>query len=237
MSDGPQSIAVPIVLRRDGGALHYMAYAAEDGPRMLLARGNDGELANSAMALRCLAEDAGLSAPTPPLNLGQSKGIVQGKNWHFFLCSPAALQGEWVYSANGDTGEQKAFFWVESGTFLDEEEWDPRAIRALRFAEGKIAKIPEERLVPLIADADDPIPGMIRSLAAERGADKTICPSEVARAIGGSDETQWRKLMAPIRTYAVAMAHGGEIDIRRKGKVVDPDNFKGIYRISIKPDA
>ncbi len=73
----------------------------------------------------------------------------------------------------------------------------------------------------------------VYDLARQRGSDKTICPSEVARSIAGSDEKEWRKLMKPIRATAVAMAKAGLIDIRRKGKPVDPDNFKGIYRIGI----
>jgi hypothetical protein len=73
----------------------------------------------------------------------------------------------------------------------------------------------------------------IHTLAAERGARKTLCPSEVARHLEGSDEKKWRLLMKPIRAQAVAMAEEGTIQITRKGKPVDPQNFKGIYRIRI----
>jgi len=71
----------------------------------------------------------------------------------------------------------------------------------------------------------------ILSMLSERGPGKTICPSEVARAIAGSDEKQWRLLMKPIRAEAVRLAHEGQLTVRRKGKIVDPDDFKGIYRI------
>ena len=64
-----------------------------------------------------------------------------------------------------------------------------------------------------------------------RGPSKTACPSEIARAIAGQDEKAWRLLMKPIRAEAVALAHAGRVEIRRKGKTVSPDDFKGIYRI------
>lgn len=79
------------------------------------------------------------------------------------------------------------------------------------------------------------ISSTIEAMVAERGADKTVCPSEVARALAGKDEKEWRKLMAPIRAQAVRLAKEGRISIRRKGRVVDPDDFKGIYRLSL-PD-
>ena len=73
----------------------------------------------------------------------------------------------------------------------------------------------------------------ILRLVTERGEGKTICPSEVARHLAGSDETRWRLLMKPVRARAVALATGGRIAIRRKGKVVDPQDFKGIYRLGL----
>ena len=75
----------------------------------------------------------------------------------------------------------------------------------------------------------------ILRLVNERGEGKTICPSEVARHLAGPDETRWRLLMKPIRARAVALADAGELDIKRKGRRVDPHDFKGIYRLGL-PD-
>ena len=69
------------------------------------------------------------------------------------------------------------------------------------------------------------------SLVSQRGVGKTICPSEVSRHLAGSDETKWRLLMKPVRAVAVQLANKGRIVIRRKGKPVDPNDFKGVYRI------
>ena len=68
-------------------------------------------------------------------------------------------------------------------------------------------------------------------LARARGAGKTVCPSEVARAIAGSDETVWRRLMNPVRAVAVDLALRGRVAVMRKGKAVDPRDFMGVYRI------
>ena len=76
----------------------------------------------------------------------------------------------------------------------------------------------------------------ILDLAKARGPGKTICPSEAARAIAGPDEKQWRLLMKPLRAQAVAVAKTGEITILRKGRPVDPDDFRGVYRIAMAAD-
>lgn len=73
----------------------------------------------------------------------------------------------------------------------------------------------------------------ILSLCAARGAGKTICPSEAARSLAGDDPAAWGPLMKPVRAVAVAMADAGEIAILRKGRPVDPHDFKGIYRLGL----
>jgi hypothetical protein len=69
-------------------------------------------------------------------------------------------------------------------------------------------------------------------LVAARGPDKTICPSEVARAAAGDQPDAWGPLMQPVRRVAVRLANEGRVVITRKGKAVDPNNFKGVYRLS-----
>ena len=68
-------------------------------------------------------------------------------------------------------------------------------------------------------------------LIAERGPDKTLDPQEAARALSGSHPDQWGPLMQPIRRAAVALAEQGRVVILRKGKPVDPRDFKGVYRL------
>lgn len=70
-------------------------------------------------------------------------------------------------------------------------------------------------------------------LVAERGAGKSICPSEVARALGGPQPEGWGPLMKPVRRVAVGLAHAGRLAILRKGQPVDPDDFRGVYRLAL----
>lgn len=70
----------------------------------------------------------------------------------------------------------------------------------------------------------------ILALAAERGVARSITPEDVARAV---DAEGWRKHMGDVRGAAVRLAKAGRIVILRKGKPVDPENFKGVIRLRI----
>ena len=83
--------------------------------------------------------------------------------------------------------------------------------------------------------AGDPVEDAILRLVAARGPGKTICPSEAARALGGMHPDGWGPLMQPVRKAAVRLAHRGQLVILRKGRPVDPDSFKGVYRLALPP--
>lgn len=83
-----------------------------------------------------------------------------------------------------------------------------------------------------MTSSDEEIETTILRLVAQRGPDKSVCPSEVARAIGGPDQDCWRPLMQPVRSVAVRLAKQGRIAILRKGRAVaDPGDVKGVYRL------
>ena len=63
------------------------------------------------------------------------------------------------------------------------------------------------------------------------GAEKSICPSEVARALAGGEAGPWRPLMGPVRQAALALCRAGEIEILRKGKAVPPEQVRGVIRL------
>lgn len=68
----------------------------------------------------------------------------------------------------------------------------------------------------------------IDELLEARGAGKTICPSEVARKLGGD---KWRDLMQPVRDVAAERSDAGELAVTRGGKQVDPRNPGGPIRL------
>lgn len=80
---------------------------------------------------------------------------------------------------------------------------------------------------------------LILQLVQERGEGKTICPSEVARAVKPPEhprDESWRRLMTPVRREAVRLAQDEKIAIKRKGKTQDPHgDIKGVIRLSL-PD-
>lgn len=69
---------------------------------------------------------------------------------------------------------------------------------------------------------------VLTQLLADRGASKTVCPSEVARAVGGEE---WRDLMEPARAAARRAVARGDAEITQHGQVVDPSTAKGPIRI------
>lgn len=76
----------------------------------------------------------------------------------------------------------------------------------------------------------------ILALTAQRGEGRTICPSEAARALGGDHPDGWGPLMQPIRRTAVRLMKEGKLVITRKGRPVDPDDFRGVYRLRLPED-
>ena len=75
------------------------------------------------------------------------------------------------------------------------------------------------------------------ALLGARGPGKTIGPAEVAQAIGGNQPDGWGPLMQPVRKVAVRLMKEGRIVILRKGRPVDPDDFRGTYRLALPPEA
>jgi len=78
---------------------------------------------------------------------------------------------------------------------------------------------------------DDTVDMAILSLVEARGAGKSISPAEVAQVL---DAENWRNRLSAVKVSAARLAHDGKVEILRKGKPVDPSNFKGVYRISLK---
>ena len=84
----------------------------------------------------------------------------------------------------------------------------------------------------------DTIAAEILRLTAACGEGRSICPSEVARALaGGGEEGPWRPLMGPVREAALALQREGRIEILRKGKPVPPEAVRGVIRLRARTAA
>lgn len=74
----------------------------------------------------------------------------------------------------------------------------------------------------------------IMALVAARGAGKSICPSEVARALRpGPQQDGWQSLLTPVRQAAIRLSTAGHIEILRKGRPVPPEEVRGVIRLRI----
>lgn len=77
--------------------------------------------------------------------------------------------------------------------------------------------------------SDEKLRTTILDLARQRGPEKTICPSDAARAVGGD---HWRDLMDTARDVARELARIGDVEITQRGTVLDPDaTWRGPIRI------
>jgi len=75
------------------------------------------------------------------------------------------------------------------------------------------------------------IAAMLMDLAHRRGAGRTFCPSEAARALADD----WRPLMPAVRMAAARLAAEGRIVATQKGRPVDPRTARGPIRLGLAP--
>jgi hypothetical protein len=69
----------------------------------------------------------------------------------------------------------------------------------------------------------------IEALAGHRAPDRTICPSDAARAVGGE---RWRSVMPLAREVAVELVGEGRVEVLQRGEVIDAAaGWRGPVRI------
>jgi hypothetical protein len=66
----------------------------------------------------------------------------------------------------------------------------------------------------------------------QRQPDQTMCPSEVARALGGS---RWRSLMQPVRDAAWRLQAAGVLVVLQQGSPVTREHARGPVRLGLAP--
>jgi hypothetical protein len=82
---------------------------------------------------------------------------------------------------------------------------------------------------------DAALEAAILELLTERGREKTICPSEAAKAVGGKESRRdWESLMEPARAAARRLVAAGRIAMMQKGRVVDGATAKGPVRLKLR---
>jgi hypothetical protein len=92
-----------------------------------------------------------------------------------------------------------------------------------------------------MTDAESPnsLAATVLALCAASPPNRTICPTDVAKAYAearGEGPLGWRSHLQEVRRAAVALASEGRLVIYRKGKPVDPNEFRGVYRLGAPHD-
>lgn len=77
---------------------------------------------------------------------------------------------------------------------------------------------------------DDTAAGRIRAALAERGAGKTVCPSEIARRLAG-ENGDWRGRMSEVHAAVDALVAHGQVALSWKGHAMS--GRQGPYRIGL----
>jgi hypothetical protein len=83
-------------------------------------------------------------------------------------------------------------------------------------------------------DSTASLEDVILALCAAIKPGRTICPTDAAQAFAdarGEGELGWRSHLQDVRRAAVRLAAAGRLVIYRKGKPVDPQDFRGVYRL------
>ena len=81
--------------------------------------------------------------------------------------------------------------------------------------------------------SDEGIAAILLAQVAARGAGRSICPSEVARAL----TPEWRPLMGRVLHVARSLAREWRVLITQRGVVRDPDaELRGPVRLAQPPD-
>jgi hypothetical protein len=79
---------------------------------------------------------------------------------------------------------------------------------------------------------DEEVEAAILALVEARGPGRSVCPSEVARALA-PDEASWRALMPEVRAAAGRLRGRGLVRVTRRGRPADPCAARGPIRLSL----
>ena len=107
-----------------------------------------------------------------------------------------------------------------------------RGLSGSEWSRGLCGHLTIARRISRIKTNDDAIEEVILELLNQRGQGRTICPSEAARALAGSNErAAWEPLMEGVRAAAERLVADEQIAITQRGRIVDPNDAKGPIRL------
>lgn len=78
--------------------------------------------------------------------------------------------------------------------------------------------------------SDEEVRETILTLCRAAGTAGRVRPEDIAMAILPD---HWQTLTSRVRLIGRQLAHEGKVVILRKGEPVDPDDFRGVYRLQV----
>jgi uncharacterized protein DUF3253 len=78
----------------------------------------------------------------------------------------------------------------------------------------------------------DRLAAATRALLRHRRPEATICPSDVARIVGGGG---WRTILDDARSAIAGLRRSGTVRVTQKGQDVDPERARGPIRVARGP--
>ncbi len=85
--------------------------------------------------------------------------------------------------------------------------------------------------------SEDLIDETILKMAHKAGVGKLIAPMEVAVAIVGNNEKEWRLIMKSVKMGVIRQARLDLVEIWRNNAIVELDAVRGLYRFRLKEQA
>lgn len=86
----------------------------------------------------------------------------------------------------------------------------------------------------------DPVAVVILDQLSDLPADKTAAPDDIARAYAeirrkpSDGRDLYKRYRRAVKEQAIHLARAGKIEITRRGEPVDPNDFKGVWRMRLK---
>lgn len=85
--------------------------------------------------------------------------------------------------------------------------------------------------------AQDAVRRTLLQMVRERGAQASLCPSEVARRVAAEAGDDWRALMPAVRQAASELARAGRAEVLQRGQKQNPDGpWRGPIRVRWVPE-
>jgi len=90
------------------------------------------------------------------------------------------------------------------------------------------------------SDVRDPVAVFMLDALAALPAEKSVAPDDIARGFAETKRKPndgrdlYKRYRQAVKEQAIHLARAGRVEILRRGEPVDPNDFKGVWRLRLK---